>query len=233
MSTESKRGGLTERETYWLNHDPEKIPTSTTLNEEFLKELKGGSLFLDVGCCFARTFDQLRPLDIRVVGVDIHREALLLGSKKHPGELIQANAEQLPFVSDVFDGVIMLGILSAVGKEERENILRDSVRCLKRKGVLYVADFARILDPDAYTPDQIKWLDEYKQHEEQTGEYGSTVNRNPDGSISFIGHNFERDEMANLITSNGIRLTANKEVTVIGAISHQLRSNWNMWGYKK
>lgn len=232
MTTEGERG-LTPREAYWLNYEPEKIPTSTTLNDEFLRELKSDTLFLDVGCSSGRTSDLLHPLSIQVVGVDINRKALLLGLKKSFGVFIQANGEQLPFLSNKFDGVIMLGILSAVGKEERENIVKDAVRCLKQGGILYVADFARILDPNAYTPNHIKWLDEYKQHEKQTGEYGSTINRNPDGSISFIGHNFERNEMANLITSNGIKLTANKEVIVRGTISGQLRSNWNMWGYKK
>lgn len=73
--------------------------------------------------------------------------------------------------------------------DDRENLLRECSRILKPKGVIQIAEFGLTQNKE-----------EYLEHAKATGEYGTVIVKNPDGSERFRTHNFAREELEQLIT---------------------------------
>jgi SAM-dependent methyltransferase/uncharacterized protein YbaR (Trm112 family) len=73
-----------------------------------------GKVLLDVGCGNAQTVQVLcHPNEIRYtyVGVDLSLSALLVNQQTFSGLFVQASATALPFQSETFDAILMLGTL--------------------------------------------------------------------------------------------------------------------------
>lgn len=190
---------------------------------------------MDVGCCSGRTSRELASIGCKMIGIDLNIDELSLGrrlNKKQEVHYIQAFGEQLPFRSGVFDGAVLLGVLGAVDKSTREQILQDTMRCLKPKALAYVAEFCFITDKNLYTTTGKKWADVYNQDVSITGEYGSVIVKNSDGLPMFIGHHFREDEFLNLLANSGVTTVGIERVQVHSKVSGSIRDNWNAWGYK-
>jgi len=77
-----------------------------------LSELPRGSRVADLGCGSGLFTDLLRHEGYASVGVDISGKLVALGRSKYPGlELIEGDAENLPFGCESLDGVLLSGLL--------------------------------------------------------------------------------------------------------------------------
>lgn len=97
---------------------------------------------MDVGCGSGRVSRELAQLGCNVIGLDPNRKELFHGKKQNidvlPISYLEAFGQQLPFVTSCVDSVILLAVLGAVGKNTREGILKDSIRCVKPNGLIYI-----------------------------------------------------------------------------------------------
>ncbi|MBI4079269.1 MAG: class I SAM-dependent methyltransferase [Candidatus Levybacteria bacterium] len=193
-----------------------------------------GDLYLDVGCGYGRITHQLEKRGAKTAGIDLNFKELRLGHQSSPNVLfVQAYGEQIPFQNEQFDGAVMLGVLGAVGIEARRKIFAATVKTLKPGGLLYVAEFAMIYDPAVTTRlDNVPWTDVYRRDNQVTGEYGSVVVHNNDGSTHFVGHHFTYDEFLFLFRGAGVAPIASERVAVQSNVSGATRDTWTMWGHK-
>lgn len=215
---------------YWKTCSPDMIPDSTQIHSDFKKLISSGK-FLDVGCGIGRKSRELQDIGLETVGVDLNRAALVRGLESI-NSLVQASANSLPFRSESFDGAIIPGVLGIVLKDQRHGILKEAVRCIKPNGLIYITDFKRSEDSMLFISDEERWVDMYEQDYPTTGEYGSVVVNNSDGSPRFISHHFEEDEIVGALRSLGIEILGNKLIEVESQVNGEKIMTINVWGRK-
>ncbi len=226
--------GFTTETTMWTAAEAGQTITSTSLHPDFLEQIQKGNIFLDVGCCSGRITQEFIDKGAQLVGIDPNLNELRLGTQNNPDtHYTQAFGERLPFADNSFDGAVMLATLGAVGKEQRSAILKETVRCIKPGGIVYVAEFARIIDPNTLTSDGKNWQHVYQVDALATGEEGSVRVLRQDGSVRYICHHFNQDELEGAFSINGLAVKACKNVMTRSTVSGNLRPNWNIWGTKK
>jgi SAM-dependent methyltransferase len=96
-----------------------------------------GKVLPDVGCGNAQTVQVLcHPNEIRYtyVGVDLSLGALLVNQRTFPGLFVHASATALPFQSETFDAILMLGTLHRL--HDPCATLRRIVALLKPGGLI-------------------------------------------------------------------------------------------------
>lgn len=224
-------------ESFWRESKKgEQKPASTTLNPEFISLLERAApgTYLDIGTGDARVIPEV-PAKHHVVGVDINQQELVKASEKdiENASFLRAAAERLPFPDSSADGILLLGVLSTVEPGRREQMLREVERVLKEKGLLYVAEFTLIDDPKARTGrDNKLWSDVYRDDLSETGEFGTVVVRNADGSPRFHAHHFAQEELEQLFKKHHVSVDKCEKVTVISQVSKKARDTWNIWGNK-
>ena len=146
------RSNVLSTEANWIKDETGRTSSSTTVNPKFLSLVHPGDLFLDVGSGSGKASRRLDTLGAKTVAFDPNHRELILGKEQSPStSFIQAVGEKPPFADSVFDGAVMLGVLGAVGKLTREQILAETARCLKPKALIYIAEFALISDPGLKT----------------------------------------------------------------------------------
>jgi len=231
--------GITQEVGYWLSPDMGSTPTSTTLHPSFLPFLHSKGVYLDVGCGPGRISRELGKSGIRVIGAEPNMNDLVsaqhfdqIGDNKYTNEYIQAFGEALPFRSASFDGAFLLATLGAVDRKTREDILVDTLRCLRPGAPLYIAEFARIKDAEAYTSDGKRWIEVYQKDSQLVGEYGSVIVHNKNGSTRFIGHHFTEEELIGLLVEHGVAVSNVEHVQINSSVSGQARDSLNIWGRK-
>ncbi len=222
-----------------MRNEAGQTTASTGIHPDYLTLLSSqyGRTILDVGCGSGRISRELVQLGYDVYGVDPNRKELVYGNSQNSDDLytsyVEAFGQQLPFATASVDSAMLLAVLGAVGKATREEILKDSIRCIKPRGLIYIAEFALVTDPIAYTSTGKRWVDVYDQDKEATGELGSVIIQNEDGSPRFIGHHFTRDELVELLEINGVTVLQIEKAPTQSQISEQMRDNWNIWGEKR
>jgi len=78
-----------------------------------LSGLPAGARVADLGCGSGVFTELLRRAGYESVGLDISPKLIALGRRKYPGlELIEGDAENLPFESASLDGVLLSGLVS-------------------------------------------------------------------------------------------------------------------------
>lgn len=91
-----------------------------------------GSRILDIGCGKGALARSLSDRGARVVGVDPNLEALEAARKSVPtGAFCRADAEEMPFANQSFDGAIFLNSLHHVPKPAMRRALREADRVVK------------------------------------------------------------------------------------------------------
>ena len=114
-----------------------------------LSELPRGARVADLGCGSGVFTELLRQHGFQSVGLDISPKLIEVGRRKYPGlELIEGDAENLPFESASLDGVLLSGLVHHFPDARR---LAGEVKRVLRKGGRFVA-----FDPNRMNP--FMWL---------------------------------------------------------------------------
>ena len=114
-----------------------------------LSGLPRGARVADLGCGSGVFTELLRRQGFQSVGLDISPKLIELGHRKYPGlELIEGDAENLPFESESLDGVLLSGLVHHFPDPRR---LAGEVRRVLRSGGRFVA-----FDPNRMNP--FMWL---------------------------------------------------------------------------
>jgi SAM-dependent methyltransferase len=114
-----------------------------------LSGLPRGARVVDLGCGSGAFTDLLRRAGYSGIGLDISPKLVALGRSKHPGlELIEGDAENLPFGNASFDGVLLSGLVHHFPDPRR--LAAEVCRVLKTGG-RFVA-----FDPNRMNP--FMWL---------------------------------------------------------------------------
>ncbi len=111
--------------------------------------LPRGARVVDLGCGSGMLTELLRRAGYASIGLDISPKLLLLGREKYPGlELIEGDAENLPFETESIDGVMLIGLVHHFPDPRR---LAAEVRRVLKRGGRFAA-----LDPNRMNP--FMWL---------------------------------------------------------------------------
>jgi len=114
-----------------------------------LSGLPGGARVADLGCGSGVFTELLRRRGYQSVGLDISPKLIALGRQKYPGlELIEGDAENLPFESASLDGVLLSGLIHHFPDPRR---LVGEVNRVLKNGGRFVA-----FDPNRLNP--FMWL---------------------------------------------------------------------------
>jgi SAM-dependent methyltransferase len=114
-----------------------------------LSGLPAGTRVADLGCGSGVFTELLRRRGYQGVGLDISPKLIALGRQKYPGlELIEGDAENLPFEGASLDGVLLSGLVHHFPNPRR---LADEVKRVLKSGGKFVA-----FDPNRMNP--FMWL---------------------------------------------------------------------------
>jgi SAM-dependent methyltransferase len=114
-----------------------------------LSGLPSGARVADLGCGSGVFTELLRRAGYRSVGLDISPKLVALGRRKYPGlELIEGDAENLPFETASLDGVLLSGLVHHFPDPRR---LAAEVQRVLKPGGRFVA-----FDPNRMNP--FMWL---------------------------------------------------------------------------
>jgi ubiquinone/menaquinone biosynthesis C-methylase UbiE len=118
-----------------------------------LSGLPRGARVADLGCGSGVFTELLRRAGYSSVGLDISQKLVALGRAKYPGlELIEGDAENLPFDGESLDGLLLSGLVHHFPDPRR---LAAEVRRVLKRGGRFVA-----FDPNRMNP--FMWL--YRDH---------------------------------------------------------------------
>ncbi len=104
-----------------------------------------GAKILDLGCGSGFSMEVLKELGYEVLGVDISEK--MLGFAKAQGfNVVRADARELPFEDESFDGLLSISMLQWLGKKDVEKVARECYRILKPGGVAVIQFYPRSED---------------------------------------------------------------------------------------
>lgn len=115
---------------------------------------------LDVACGTGRTLKFLRAAlpEATLYGVDLSpaylRKAnqLLSQQPQELPQLLQANAEALPYVDNYFHGLTCVFLFHELPASARQNVIHECFRVLKPGGVLVICDSIQLNDSPEFKP---------------------------------------------------------------------------------
>lgn len=128
--------------TYWKNREYENQAEHLVLDK--LLEDEKGDWFIDIGGSYGRLADTYTDKYKNCVILDYSLKTLqknrdLITSKYPNCILIAANAYQMPFKKEVFDGGLMVRVLHHI--ERQKEYFQEVARVLKKDGI-YIQEFA-------------------------------------------------------------------------------------------
>ena len=125
----------------------------------FAQRSPGQLRLLDVATGTGRTLRQLRGGlgEIQLVGLDLSASYLREANRclsQLPGELpqlVQGNAESLPFADATFQAVSCVFLFHELPAEARQNVLQECFRVIEPGGVLVLADSIQLADSPEFS----------------------------------------------------------------------------------
>lgn len=171
-----------EQSTYWNSVAEKRNFTTTFQEKEFCKYADKSSKILDVGCGYGRTMNELYNSGYRnLVGADIAIEMINRGKREYPYlEFVQCT-DELAFDDNIFDAVILFGVLCSVVTDDAHiKLINEIKRVLKPNGIIYVNDFLI----NTSVPYKLR----YKMFEKEFGKYG--IYKTNDGGV--LRHHTEK-----------------------------------------
>jgi SAM-dependent methyltransferase len=104
-----------------------------------LLRLPRGAAVLDVGCAFGHG-TALLARRFRVEGMDPSPAYIARARRRYPWiPFSEGKAEALPYVSDLFDGVVMLDVLEHLPPASVDQALGEAARVLRPDGILVLS----------------------------------------------------------------------------------------------
>nr|YP_002048906.1 generic methyl-transferase [Paulinella chromatophora]ACB42696.1 generic methyl-transferase [Paulinella chromatophora] len=147
---------------------------------------------LDIATGTGRTLHQISMAlpHAQLIGIDLSapylRQAnyLFTTKQKELFQLIQGNAERLPFGDNTIEGVTCVFLLHELPAEVRQNVLNECFRIIKSGGVLVLADSVQLSDSSEFTVAMENFRSVF--HEPY---YYSYINDNIDKRLEDAGFN--------------------------------------------
>lgn len=180
----------------WAKIPPAKIPSSTRIDEKFWGYFKEGDSVLEVGCGLGKFVYACAGRGLRIIGVDINKEAIellnkdayLIGAKVYYADILTTK------LKEKFKGALLQGLLSSLGKKARIKCLDKLKSVMEENGYLHIAEFEM----------SDKFKKRYKEDFKLTGEYGTLSIKDKDtGGELCRSHNFYKEEIIELIEKAG------------------------------
>lgn len=192
---------------FWEKISSGKTPGTIPVSDEFWPMLTPGDSVLEVGCAWGRIVFECLKRNFKVVGIDINKNEIDLLKEKlteqnvpeNLARVMQSDILSTDFKSNQFQGAILLGVLSAMPKNDRGNCLKEVGRVLKPGGLVYIGEFELNTKIPAY-------LERYEKDFKVTGEYGTLSIKDDEGQEMYRSHNFSVGEITDLITENGFMM---------------------------
>ena len=117
-----------------------------------LSEVKSTGLVLDVGCGTGLFFSHASRNATKIVGVDISKKLLLQAKERAKTlgnvNLVQADADCLPFVDDIFDAAFAFTVLQNMPKPSET--LMDIRRTTRKDAVITVSALKKAFSRDKF-----------------------------------------------------------------------------------
>ncbi len=175
----------------WAKIKPDKIPTSTEIDNDFWGYFKKGDKILDVGCGIGKNIMNCLSKGLEVTGIDINKEAIKIAKNNQDLSSAEIFAEDiLNSKFKGFNGVLLQGVLCTMTEKERVRCLKKVKEALIKGGILHVAEFESNDDN----------IERYKKDFELTKEWGTlSIKDVLDGEEICPSHQFSEKEIGNLL----------------------------------
>jgi len=192
----------------WKKFIGTEIPSSLELEPVIFDYLQGDFKIIDVGCGFGKTVFELYKKGYRdIYGVDINESGIKFAKARaresgfNPlPNLSVGNAISLNFPNHTFDFVICQAFWTTIiAKNERNKIIKEIGRILKRAGILYVADFGQTWAHPSYKQAYYKGIE--KQYEIGTFEVFDKKTQ----EFKYLAHHYTREELEDLLKKGGFK----------------------------
>lgn len=202
----------------WTKISGENIPASLELFPIIFKYLNKDNKILDVGCGFGKTcvelfkneYSHIYGIDLVEEGIDLAKKQLLDQGMKNPALFFKvANATKIPFKNNFFNFVISQAFWTSIMPNEREKVIKEIHRVLKKEGLYYIAQFAQTWDSPLYKQryeDGIK-----KGYEKGTFENIDKAT----GKIKYLVHHYTKNELLDLLKSVDFKLVYYSKESVV------------------
>jgi ubiquinone/menaquinone biosynthesis C-methylase UbiE len=168
---------------------------ASALHDFAVRYLESGDSVLDIGCgtgVYARVLGQGRACEVFLA--DLSLKMLLQAQKKLLSNLMQADAEQMPFPNDFFDAIISIAMLEHV--VEPDSILDEMLRVIKPGGYVFLA----IPNADYYPQIVYGILGKLKRMLWRRGKTATRSER------TVYEHFYSPNEVKQLVERNGWRM---------------------------
>ncbi len=192
----------------WTEFNYNEIPHSLELFQVFYDYVKSRYQILDIGTGTGYTAIKLGLQGYHVIGIDINKK----GIEKITRNTVHGNisnlinfqistATNLPFKSESFDFIIMQAFLTTIiEKENRNKIIKECYRVLKKCQYLYLAVFGQTWHSELYR-------NRYLRDFPITKEEGSFLSFNKSSNkFEYIAHHYTEKELVFLLVNNGFKL---------------------------
>ena len=116
---------------------------------------------LDIACGTGNSLELINQSmpDVALYGVDLSpayvrkaNENLAAIKGTVPAQLIQANAEELPFIDEFFEATTSTFLFHELPAEARQNVINEAYRVTKPGGVFVICDSVQAMDSPEFEP---------------------------------------------------------------------------------
>jgi ubiquinone/menaquinone biosynthesis C-methylase UbiE len=206
----------------WAKYDVGRIPSTTSVAVDILKDLPAPENVLALGCGTGRCLSAVAAVGgSSLVGLDVNSDAIdrartewRTGPKP---TFVISDANKIPFGDDTFDLVVAQAFFTVIPRlAERTDIVGEVRRVLRPGSFFYVGDFMQ----DRRAP---SYLSRYKRGFEMTGEYGTFPVQASDGQTLYFAHHFARGELETLLEGEGFQITSSRRVPAVTASGHHMQ----------
>lgn len=117
-------------------------------------KLKPGMRVLDLGCGWGGLCKFLaETYDVQVVGVNIAKEGVKEARERCKGLSVEIRCQDYRDVNEVFDRIVVVGLIEHVGHKNYRSFFELANRCLTRDGIFLLHTIGRFNDATPKTED--------------------------------------------------------------------------------
>ncbi len=183
----------------WKQFEGKKVVATSQFSGKIFDFLPNTGKVLDLGCGNGRLSKQIKDKGYEVWGIDVNKDAINVA--KNDSDLFGIifsvqDATKMEYEDNFFDGVIEQAVLACMDKSDRQLVLREIYRIIKKGGILSIGEFG--MKPNRE--------EKYKADALIAGEYGTMIIRKEDGTEWFRSHNFTQEELEELIKEAGFEI---------------------------